>query len=137
MVVEHGVQHIWVSNHGGRQLPDVRSTVEILPEIVAAVKHTGAKIYVDGGIRYGFDIFKCLALGSILDRLSNYLGADFVFIGRPSIWGNAVAGQVGVERVMDILKKELITAMKLCGVNKVSEITSKYVIDFNARRPKL
>lgn len=64
-LVEHGIEHIWVSNHGGRQLPDVRSTVEILPEIVAAVKHRGAKIYVDGGIRYGFDIFKCLALGNL------------------------------------------------------------------------
>lgn len=60
-----------------------------------------------------------------------------MFIGRPSIWGNAVAGQVGIERVIDILKKELITSMKLCGVNKISEINSKYVLDFNQKRPKL
>lgn len=59
------MKHIWVTNHGGRQLPDVRSTIEILPEVVEAVRKVcdKTKIYVDGGIRYGFDIFKCLALG--------------------------------------------------------------------------
>lgn len=66
VLVQHGVKHIWVSNHGGRQLPDVRSTIEILPEIVQAVKGTHTKVYVDGGIRYGFDVFKCLALGKQL-----------------------------------------------------------------------
>lgn len=61
-LVKHGVEHIWVSNHGGRQLSDVRSTIEILPEVVGAVQGK-AKVYVDCGVRYGSDVFKCLALG--------------------------------------------------------------------------
>ena len=66
ILVQHGIQHLWVTNHGGRQLSDVRSTIEILPEVVKAARRVNPKIeiYVDGGIRYGSDVYKCLALGN-------------------------------------------------------------------------
>jgi (S)-2-hydroxy-acid oxidase len=119
LAAAHGVKHIWVSNHGGRQLSDIRSTVEILPEIVKAVKHLGVKIYVDGGIRFGHDVFKCLALG-----------ADFVFLGRPMIWAQAVAGLSGQIRALQILKEELRKCMVLCGVTSIKGITRQHVVSY-------
>ena len=73
-----GVDGIWVSNHGGRQLDSAPATIEVLPEIVKAVGQSPVEIYLDGGIRTGNDVFKALALG-----------AKAVFIGRPSLWGLA------------------------------------------------
>src|SRR5258708_10198324 len=90
-----GVDGIVVSNHGGRQEETLRSTIECLPEIVAAV---GGRIpvFIDGGIRRGTDIFKALAMG-----------ATAVGIGRPQAWGLAAFGQAGVEAISDILTREL------------------------------
>ncbi|XP_062554337.1 uncharacterized protein LOC134219579 [Armigeres subalbatus] len=116
IAVDKGVSGIWVSNHGGRQLDSAPSTMEALPEIVAAVGDR-TTIIVDGGVRGGNDVFKAIALG-----------AKLVMIGRPALWGLAVNGQQGVERVLDILKEELDTTMALAGCQKVSDITPLHVI---------
>ncbi|XP_072450838.1 2-Hydroxyacid oxidase 2-like [Chiloscyllium punctatum] len=110
LAVRHGVQGIIVSNHGGRQLDGVSATIEVLPEIVEAVRNR-VEVYVDGGIRRGTDVLKALALG-----------AKCVFIGRPVIWGLSYKGEEGVKRVLQILKSELHTAMALSGYKTLSEI---------------
>jgi (S)-2-hydroxy-acid oxidase len=105
----------------------VRSSVEILPEVVEVKRtHPGVEVYVDGGIRYGADIFKCLALG-----------ADFVFLGRPLIWANAVGGVDGQVKLLEILKQELRLAMILSGTASIGQINSSYVINYLQPRPKL
>ncbi len=127
LAVSHGFKHLWVTNHGGRQLSDVRSTVEILPEVVEVKRRNpGVEVYVDGGIRYGADIFKCLALG-----------ADFVFLGRPLVWANAVGGFEGQVRLLEILKQELRLAMVLAGTASIAQINSSYVINYLQPRPRL
>jgi (S)-2-hydroxy-acid oxidase len=111
LAIEHGADAIVVSNHGGRQLDSVASTVEMLPEIVAAVRGR-IPVIIDGGITRGTDVFKALALG-----------ADFVLVGRAALWGLSFAGQEGVERVLHILERELSRAMTLAGAKRVSEIS--------------
>ncbi|XP_054717112.1 2-Hydroxyacid oxidase 1-like [Uloborus diversus] len=114
--VKHGVSGIWVSNHGGRQLDGIEATLEALPDIAAALKGSGCEIYMDGGIRWGSDIFKALALG-----------ADFVFIGRPALWGLAHSGQEGVKRILEILKSELDRTMHLAGCASIKDISPHMV----------
>ncbi|XP_055590837.1 2-Hydroxyacid oxidase 1-like [Uranotaenia lowii] len=113
--VEAGVHGIWVSNHGGRQLDSVPSTIEALPEIAAAVRDSTIVIF-DGGVTAGTDVFKALALG-----------ADMVMFGKPTLWGLAVDGQQGVENVLDILRKELDFVMLLAGCNTIADITKDRV----------
>ena len=115
LAVEHGLDGILVSNHGGRATETLRATVEALPEVVAEVGNR-IPVFVDGGIRRGTDIFKALALG-----------AKAVGIGRPYLWGLGAFGQAGVDRVLEILQGELKLAMGNCGAQKVSEITRAYV----------
>jgi (S)-2-hydroxy-acid oxidase len=93
---EHKVDAIWVSNHGGRQLDTIPASIEVLEECVEAVRGSGMEVYFDGGVRRGTDVFKALALG-----------ANCVFIGRPVLYGLAVNGQAGVEKVLTILNDEL------------------------------
>jgi isopentenyl diphosphate isomerase/L-lactate dehydrogenase-like FMN-dependent dehydrogenase len=107
---EHGIDAIVVSNHGGLALTNARATIDTLPEITAAVD--GAlEIYIDGGIRHGTDVLKCLALG-----------ARAVLIGRPALWGLAVAGEQGVAGVLEVLRRELARAMAFCGVSDVGDV---------------
>ena len=113
--IEHGVDAILVSNHGGRATETLRATVEALPEVVAEVKNR-VPVFVDGGIRRGTDVFKALALG-----------ATAVGIGRPYIWGLGAFGQAGVDRVLEILQGELKLAMGNCGTQKLSDINRAYV----------
>lgn len=108
--VQHGVDGIIVSNHGGRQLDSAPSTIETLTEVVDAVKHR-IPIILDGGVRRGSDVFKALALG-----------ADFVMIGRPVLYGLGHKGQEGVENVVHILERELSRTMALAGVTEVTAI---------------
>jgi isopentenyl diphosphate isomerase/L-lactate dehydrogenase-like FMN-dependent dehydrogenase len=110
LALEHGISAIIVSNHGGRQLDSSVTSIEMLPEIVEAVAGR-CEIYVDGGIRRGTDILKALALG-----------ARAVLIGRPIIWGLAVAGSQGVQRVLEILRDELERAMTLTGCPTLASI---------------
>ncbi|PYH92810.1 S-2-hydroxy-acid oxidase [Aspergillus ellipticus CBS 707.79] len=111
LAVQHGVDGIIVSNHGGRQLDATCSTIEALPEIATAVRRA-IPVILDGGIRSGTDVFKALALG-----------ADFVLVGRPALWGLAYNGREGVETVINILERELSRTMALAGVRNLGEIT--------------
>jgi 4-hydroxymandelate oxidase len=119
LAVEHGMDGIIVSNHGGRAEETGRATIECLPEVIDAVRRTNASpmpVMLDGGVRRGTDIFKALALG-----------ASAVGIGRPYLWGLGAFGQPGVERVLDLLHREFSLAMQQCGVRSLREITPAYV----------
>jgi 4-hydroxymandelate oxidase len=116
LAVQAGVDGIVVSNHGGRQEETLRSTIECLPEIVAAVGGR-VPVFIDGGIRRGTDIFKALALG-----------ATAVGIGRPQAWGLAAFGQPGVEAIGDILTRELRTIMRQAGTPDLKSIGKDHVV---------
>jgi 4-hydroxymandelate oxidase len=111
---EHGVDGIVVSNHGGFALADATATVNVLPEVVDAAGEL--EVYVDGGVRRGSDVLKCLALG-----------ARAVFVGRAQIWGLAVDGEAGITNVLDILRHELDVAMAFCGVSDVRSVSRSLV----------
>lgn len=115
LAVEHGVDVIWVSNHGGRQLDHGLGTLDMLPEIVDAADGK-ADIIVDGGIQRGSDVVKALALG-----------AKAVAIGKLQGWGLAAAGKDGVLRVLEILEDELISAMGLLGVTSIDQLGPDYI----------
>jgi len=115
LCVEHGINGILVSNHGGRSTETGRATIEALPEVVAEVG-SRLTVFVDGGFRRGTDVFKGLALG-----------AKAVGIGRPFLWGLGAFGQAGVERVLEILQGELKLVMGNCGTRTVADITREYV----------
>ena len=108
--VENGVDGIFVSNHGGRQLDGVAGAFDALPAVAEAVSGRAA-VLLDGGIRRGVHILKALALG-----------ADVCTIGRPQLFGLAVAGEAGVAHALDILRRELDLAMGLCGLPDVASI---------------
>jgi len=110
LALDHGVEGILVSNHGGRQMDMTLSSIETLPEIVDAVDGR-AEVYMDSGIRRGSDVLKALALG-----------ARAVAIGRPFYWGLAVDGADGVHGVLEILRVELERALAYCGVTAVRDL---------------
>jgi 4-hydroxymandelate oxidase len=114
----HGVAAIVVSNHGGRQIDGAVATLDALPEIVDAVAGR-CPILVDGGFRRGTDVLKALALG-----------AAFVLVGRPVLWGLAGGGAEGVADVLRILTTELADAMVLSGRPRLADIDRSLV-----RRP--
>ena len=103
IAIEHGVEAIVVSNHGGRQLDSVPSAIEVLPEIVDAVDGR-AEVILDGGIRRGADVVKAIALG-----------ARACMIGKAYNYGVAAAGQRGVELLVDILRQEIDRTLALIG----------------------
>jgi 4-hydroxymandelate oxidase len=113
--LQHGARAIVVSNHGGRQLDTSVAALRALPKVVEAVGDR-AEVYMDGGVRRGTDVLKALALG-----------ARAVLLGRPIIWGLAVAGEEGVLDVLRLLREEFDLAMALAGVRKVGEIGSDLV----------
>ena len=115
IAVEHGVEFIWVSNHGGRQIDHALGSLDTLPEIVQAVRGR-AKIIVDGGVQRGGDILKAVALG-----------ADVVALGRLQGWGLAAAGVQGVVRMLEILEDELTCAMGLTGLSSIADASTRYV----------
>jgi 4-hydroxymandelate oxidase len=111
--LEHGAAAVVVSNHGGRQLDTAPPTCEVLLHVVEAVGDDG-EVYVDGGIRRGSDAVKALALG-----------ARAVLVGRPVLWGLAVAGEEGARAVLEILRRELDEAMVLCGCTTLADIDAR------------
>jgi|TARA_B100001971_G_scaffold64634_1_gene59454 glycolate oxidase len=115
IAVEHGVDVVWVSNHGGRQLDHGLGTMDMLGEIVDAVDGK-AEIVLDGGVQRGSDIAKAVALG-----------VKAVAIGKMQVWGLGANGQAGLVRLLEILEEELTVAMGLLGTPSISDITSDYV----------
>jgi isopentenyl diphosphate isomerase/L-lactate dehydrogenase-like FMN-dependent dehydrogenase len=113
--VEHGVDAIVVSNHGGRQLDSLPAAIEVLPEIAEAV---GGRIEVlfDGGIRRGTDVIKALALG-----------ARACMIGRPYLYGLGAGGQAGVEHAINLLRAEMDRAQALLGRPTLAELDRSVV----------
>lgn len=115
MALDHGVDMIYVSNHGGRQLDHDRGSMEVLPEVVDAVKGR-ATIIVDGGFNRGTDIVKAIAMG-----------ADIVGLGRMQCYGLAAAGVDGVVRMLELLEAEVRSCMGLLGVNTLEELDRSYL----------
>ncbi len=109
--IEYGADAIVVSNHGGRQLDTTIPTIQALPEVIEAIDNR-IEVYMDGGIRRGTDILKAIALG-----------ARAVLIGRPFLWGLAVAGQSGVLTVLEMLRSEFDLSMALSGCQSIGDIT--------------
>ncbi len=115
--LEHGVDGLIVSNHGGRQLDGAASGLDALPRVLDAVQGR-IPVLVDGGIRRGSDVVKALALG-----------AAACMIGRPQLWGVSVAGEEGVARVLEIYRQELDRAMGLCGVTSIAAIDKSLLLN--------
>jgi len=115
LCLDHKVDGIVISNHGGRASETGRGTLECLPEM-AKVINGKIPVLIDGGFRRGTDIFKALALG-----------ADAVCIGRPYIWGLASFGQEGVEAVLQILRDELEMVMGQAGTRTIKEINRSFI----------
>lgn len=121
-----GCAGVVLSNHGGRQLDTARSSIEILPEAVAALDthdpswRSRFEVFIDGGIRRGSDIFKAMALG-----------ASAVGIGRPVLYSLASFGQAGVERMCALFKEELTMVMRLMGTPSIADITEEHVLYSN------
>jgi 4-hydroxymandelate oxidase len=115
LAVQNGLDGILVSNHGGRGEDNGRSTIDALPEIIAAVKGR-IPVIVDSGFRRGTDAVKALAMG-----------AQAVGIGRPYLWGLGAFGQAGVERVLELVRTETKVAMQQCGAKSVKDLNASYV----------
>jgi L-lactate dehydrogenase (cytochrome) len=116
LAVKRGVDAIIVSNHGGRQLDGAAASIDALPGIVAAVEGR-IPILIDGGIRRGSDVVKALAMG-----------ATACLVGRPQLWGLAVAGQAGVEQMLAIYRQEIDRVMGLCGVASIATINQDLLL---------
>jgi 4-hydroxymandelate oxidase len=115
LAADHGAEGVVVSNHGGRQLDTVLSGADALPGVVEEVGDR-LDVIVDGGIRRGTDVVKALALG-----------ARAVMIGRPTVYGLAVEGAAGAQRVLEILLGELDAALALAGAGRADRLDSSYV----------
>jgi 4-hydroxymandelate oxidase len=115
LAAQNGLEGILVSNHGGRGEDNGRSTIDALPEIIAAVKGR-MPVIVDSGFRRGTDAVKALAMG-----------AQAVGIGRPYLWGLGAFGQEGVERVLELVRAETRAAMQQCGARSVKELNQSFV----------
>jgi 4-hydroxymandelate oxidase len=122
IAAEHGVNGLIVSNHGGRQLDSAPASLDRLETVAATARSTAGAtagamaVLLDGGVRRGTDVAKALAMG-----------AGAVAIGRPALWGLAVAGEAGVRRVLEIVRAELVNALTLLGVAAPAELTRDQV----------
>lgn len=120
MAAKCGCHAIILSNHGGRNLDTSRSGIEVLPEVVDALKEAKLfgtiEIYVDGGIRRGTDILKAIALG-----------ANAVGLGKPAVYSMSAYGDAGIARMLQILKDELTQAMQLVGVTRLTDLSPKHL----------
>ena len=115
IALDHGVEWIYISNHGGRQLDHGRGSMEVLPEVVDAVAGR-AKILIDGSFCRGTDIVKAIATG-----------ADLVGIGRMQCFALAAGGQAGVIRLLELLEDEVQRCMGLLGVTSLAGLDRSYL----------
>jgi L-lactate dehydrogenase (cytochrome) len=120
LAVDHGVDAVIVSNHGGRQLDGVRSAISALPYVVDAVAGR-ADVLVDGGIRRGTDVLKAVALG-----------AKACMIGRPYMYGLAAKGRPGVTQVLELLRNEIDLALALTGNTRLSSLDRSALLKYRA-----
>ncbi|HTC02968.1 MAG TPA: alpha-hydroxy acid oxidase, partial [Xanthobacteraceae bacterium] len=112
LCLDHGVDFVFVSNHGGRQLDHGRGSTDVLPEVVEAVAGR-AKVIVDGGFYRGSDIVKAKAIG-----------ADLIGLGRMQCYGLAAGGQAGIVRMLELLEDEVIRSMGLLGATSYAKLDS-------------
>jgi isopentenyl diphosphate isomerase/L-lactate dehydrogenase-like FMN-dependent dehydrogenase len=117
-----GADGVIVSNHGGRQLDGAPATLDALPEIVAAVS-PATQVLLDSGVCRGTDVLKALALG-----------ARAVLIGRHAVWGLAVGGEAGVRHMIEILRGDMVRAMRLMGCRAVTELDRTWIDHPSLRR---
>ncbi|HEY1545908.1 MAG TPA: alpha-hydroxy acid oxidase, partial [Xanthobacteraceae bacterium] len=115
LAVEHGVDYVYVSNHGGRQLDHGRGSMDVLPEVVAAVAGK-AKVMIDGGFVRGTDIVKAIAAG-----------ADLVGLGRVQCYALGAGGAEAVARLLELLEDEVQRCLGLLGVTKFAELDRSYL----------
>jgi isopentenyl diphosphate isomerase/L-lactate dehydrogenase-like FMN-dependent dehydrogenase len=115
IALDHGVEWIYVSNHGGRQLDHGRGSMHVLPEIVAAVAGR-ARIMVDGAFCRGSDVVKAIAMG-----------ADLVGIGRLQCWALAAGGENGIVRMLELLEDEVIRSLGLLGATKFADLDKSFL----------
>ena len=115
LAVEHGVDGIALSNHGGRQLDGAPAIIELVEPVAQAVG-SSIEIIADGGVRRGGDIVKALALG-----------ADAVMVGRPYLYALGAAGEAGVDHLISFLAEGMERTMALTGCNTVGDITAELV----------
>jgi L-lactate dehydrogenase (cytochrome)/(S)-mandelate dehydrogenase len=108
--LDHGIDGLIVSNHGGRQLDGAPASFDALPAVVDAVSGR-IPVLLDGGVRRGADVVKALARG-----------AAACLVGRPQLWGLSVAGEAGVAHVLDIYRREIDRVMGLCGLARIADI---------------
>jgi isopentenyl diphosphate isomerase/L-lactate dehydrogenase-like FMN-dependent dehydrogenase len=113
--VDVGANGVVVSNHGGRQLDGVAPSILALPEVVATVGRS-CEVFMDGGIRRGTDVVKALALG-----------AKAVLVGRSYLWGLAVDGAFGVERILRIYQTDVARTLRLLGASALSDLDLSYL----------
>jgi 4-hydroxymandelate oxidase len=122
--IDHGASAVIVSNHGGRQLDGSPSTASVLGPVADAVQGR-VEVFVDGGVRHGADVLRALCLG-----------ARAVLLGRPILWGLAVAGEEGAHGVLEAMRAELDHAMALAGCAELADATRDLVeAGAGARRP--
>jgi glycolate oxidase len=115
LAVEHGVEWVYVSNHGGRQLDHGRGSIEVVPEVVAAVAGK-AKIMVDGSFYRGSDVVKAIACG-----------AHLVGMGRMQCYGLAAAGQSGIVRMLELMEDEVQRCLGLLGEPEIEKVDRSYI----------
>jgi L-lactate dehydrogenase (cytochrome) len=114
-IKDEGVDAIQVSNHGGRQLDSATAAIEALPLIRNALGKEFPLLF-DSGVRGGSDIIRALALG-----------ANYVMLGRPLMYGIGADGEKGLRRILDIIKDELSTALGLVGLTDINDVTSEII----------
>jgi isopentenyl diphosphate isomerase/L-lactate dehydrogenase-like FMN-dependent dehydrogenase len=110
-----GCDGVVISNHGGRQLEGAPATIQVLPEIAAAVGDQ-MEVLLDSGVRRGGDVLRALALG-----------AKAVLVGRPYIWGLALGGQDGVSHMLELLRAEMVRSMQLLGCASVHDLDPSWI----------
>ena len=106
----HGADGVWVSNHGGRALDAGIASLDVLPEIRATVGQDTLVLF-DGGVSTGIDVLRAIALG-----------ANIVAVGRPLVYGLAIDGATGVQRIFELYREEFTSAMAMCGVTSLDAI---------------
>ncbi len=121
--LDHGVDGVIVSNHGGRQLDGAIAAIRALPAVVDALEGR-VPVLLDGGVRRGGDVVKALALG-----------ATACTIGRPHLWGLAVAGEAGVARVLEILRRDIDRVLALGALDGVGTLDRRVLAPAPAARP--